>query len=338
MTSEKIAEAINLLKNAGYHNIRVDDKFIYIEDPSCILRSFETFLDYAWIGIAFITVALLTGWAVSMLRGVKQTNLIKNVRNLAFMFLLLSLIRPTMDLLYGGNLFAKGCKIINIELEELQKLLDARDAKLEKQAEVTGYEKIEMFVSEQIIPKKKQTQPIQVQPVQKSTVNVSYTPPANKQKKETPHISGLPIVAYPDNEDVVYLMADGSGFRLIAGTRAWRNTNPVAIKDSNLAHYLGAIGVAEKLAVFPSEEIGMDALKQLMQAEQVAALTIRDMLIQHIGWPEENQDAYHTKLQELTQIPLDKQMSTLGAVEIDALARAIAAITEWETGIKQEKQ
>ena len=38
---------LQLLKNSGFHGLRADAEFIYMEDPSCILRSFETFINYA---------------------------------------------------------------------------------------------------------------------------------------------------------------------------------------------------------------------------------------------------------------------------------------------------
>lgn len=124
-----VAEITRLLENSGIRVLSADSYSVYIEDPSCILRGFETFLGYAWNIIFFITGVLLFGWAISMIRGVKN-DFVTNIRNLFLMFAALSLVGPLMNVVYNGDLFGAGCKTINVSVNELNKLLEARHSKL----------------------------------------------------------------------------------------------------------------------------------------------------------------------------------------------------------------
>ena len=124
-----VSEIRRLLENSGIRVLNADSLSVYIEDPSCIMRGFETFLEYAWTIIVFITGVLLFGWAVSMIRGAKNDILI-NIRNLFLMFAALSMVGPIVSLIYGDDIFGIGCKTLNISVAELNSLLDARHKKM----------------------------------------------------------------------------------------------------------------------------------------------------------------------------------------------------------------
>lgn len=119
-----------LLENSGFHNIRMDSGFLYVEDPSCILRSFDTFVEYAWFAIALLTGTLLFGWAISLIRGAKYDNMLINIRNLILIFGGLTLAKPVINMIYGNDLFARGCRTIAVPMTEVNKLLDARSKRL----------------------------------------------------------------------------------------------------------------------------------------------------------------------------------------------------------------
>jgi hypothetical protein len=42
---DNVATILRLLENSGFYNVRADAEYVYMEDPSCILRGFETFLE-----------------------------------------------------------------------------------------------------------------------------------------------------------------------------------------------------------------------------------------------------------------------------------------------------
>lgn len=142
---------LRLLTNAGFYNLSVvDDKYIQMESPACILRGFENFLDYAWVALIFITGVMLFGWAIAMIRTHKNaefSSLAENLRNLLLIFGVLSLVRPVVSLFAGGDIFAKGCETIQISIEEIQKLLDTKKLKLKDAAEYDLYEDLRIYDS-----------------------------------------------------------------------------------------------------------------------------------------------------------------------------------------------
>ena len=123
---------LRLLQNAGFYEVRADSNFVYMEDPSCILRGFETFIEYMWIIITIITGILLFGMAVSIIRGAKYSSAFTNLRNLLLIFGALSAVYPIMNVLYNGDLFATGCKTFSIPIAEINKMLDLKNEKFGK--------------------------------------------------------------------------------------------------------------------------------------------------------------------------------------------------------------
>ena len=123
------AEIVRLLKNSGINVLGADSFSVYIEDPSCVIRGFENFLTYAWVIVSFLAGVLLFGWAVSMIRGAKN-DIITNLRNLFLMFAAMGMVGPIMNVVYNGDIFGIGCKQIEVSINELNKLLDARHSKL----------------------------------------------------------------------------------------------------------------------------------------------------------------------------------------------------------------
>ena len=119
---------IRLMQNSGINVIGTDASSVYIEDPSCILRGFENFIEYSWIIITAVTGVLLFGWAISMIRGAKN-DIFMNLRNLTIMFATLSAVIPIINMIWGDDLFAYGCKTIAISMNNLNTLLDMRDKK-----------------------------------------------------------------------------------------------------------------------------------------------------------------------------------------------------------------
>lgn len=120
------ARIIKILENSGFHNLRSTGDFIYMEDPSCVLRSFETFFNYAWIAILCITGFLLLGWGISKMRGAKD-DIFSNMKNLLMVFVVLTILKPALNLIYGDNLFSRGCNEISISVAEVNKLIEAQN-------------------------------------------------------------------------------------------------------------------------------------------------------------------------------------------------------------------
>lgn len=139
------ATIIRLLSNAGFHVLGADGANLYIEDPSCILRSFQTFTEYAWIIITFITGMLIFGWAISMIRGAKN-NIFMNLRNLTIMFGTLAAAGAILNMIYGGDLFARGCRTVAVNIDTVDEMLDMRQKKMSPQ-HTDLYESIDIYDS-----------------------------------------------------------------------------------------------------------------------------------------------------------------------------------------------
>ena len=52
------------------------------------------------------------------------------MKNLTAMFLALSMAGPLVNMIWGDDLFARGCKTIAVPIQDLNTLLDMRNAKL----------------------------------------------------------------------------------------------------------------------------------------------------------------------------------------------------------------
>ncbi len=137
-------QILNLLKNSGFHIRGVDTTTIWLEDPSCIMRSLTDFIHYAWIAIYVITGVLLFGWAVSMIRGAKN-NIFINIRNLTIVFGTLAGVGAIVNSVFGEDLFAKGCREIGVPLAEVQRAL--ADYKLKTRGADDLYEEFNIYDS-----------------------------------------------------------------------------------------------------------------------------------------------------------------------------------------------
>lgn len=120
------AETIKrLLENTGLHVDGIVDGFIVMEDPACILRGFQNFLGDAWIVLTVITGFMIMIWGIAKIRGAKFSEF-NYFKTLTMIFLVLSLMWPILNIIYGGNLLGKGCKKIKVPLDEVQTLLATR--------------------------------------------------------------------------------------------------------------------------------------------------------------------------------------------------------------------
>lgn len=110
------------LERAGLTVRGIDDNFIYLEDPSCIMRGFETFLGYAWDVLFGITVLLIMGWGFSMIRGAKN-DIKNNIKSLILIFGILTVIFPILNVVAGGDLIGMTCKELKVSVAEINEIL-----------------------------------------------------------------------------------------------------------------------------------------------------------------------------------------------------------------------
>lgn len=139
-----ITQIQKILERSGLRVTGIEDNFIYLEDPSCVLRGFENFLGYAWDALLLITVFLIIGWAISMIRGAKN-DIINNMKNLILIFGILTVVPLILNVVYGGDLIGRGCKTLKISVSEINEILAATAQT--KSLDASLYEDIDIYDS-----------------------------------------------------------------------------------------------------------------------------------------------------------------------------------------------
>lgn len=351
----EVETILRLLKNSGFHGLRVDTQNIYMEDPTCILRAFETFVDYAWLAISVITTLLIFGWGIALIRGAKYDNMLTNVRNLILIFGTLAIAKPIINFIYGQDLFARGCKIITVSIEDTQKLLDARNEKLKNRGQFDLYENISIYDSgakyteEELAAAEAQdnssnTSDITQNPTTDGTAGggggsggISTATATSGGGTSSGTASGnmggsTPISATAEGQNVIYHMADDSKHRKSGGTRAWRNTNPGNIRYGKFAKKAGAIGKAGGFSVFPDEATGQKAIESLLLTNNYRNLTVAAAISKYAPPVENDTAAYQRNLEKMTGISINKRISDLTPAELSSVAGAIRKVEGWDEG------
>lgn len=286
------------LVNTGINVLGTDGNFIYLEDPSCVLRSFETFINYAWIAITAITALLLFGWAVSMIRGAKNgpNNLILNLRNLTIIFGVLTAVKPAMNLIWGNDLFARGCKVIKVSIPEIQNILALQNSGLSS--------------------------------------SESYDENTNSESLSiSQKLSNISAGNFSSGNYVIYTDENGNKYKKIGGTIAWRNNNPGNLRFNDFVRYtLGAIGSANGFAVFSNEQTGSIAIKKLLQTSAYQKLTVGGVINRYAPPIENDTTGYQNHVKNLTGLNLETPMSQLNDSELDRIVNAIKKVEGWQPG------
>lgn len=317
---------IRLLTNSGFYNVRIDPDFVHMEDPSCILRSFETFIDYAWWFIMFLTGAMLTGWAISMIRGAKN-DFFTNMRNLIIIFGVLSMAKPIMNFIYGDDLFAHGCRTISMPMSEMNKLLDARNARLKSQGQDDLYEVFDIFDSGAIYSEEESVAPSEL-----ASIDIGIETTESAVDVGTPSSTSGYHSATASGYDVIVVAPDGKKYKRSGGTRAWRNNNPGNIRPGKFSRSVGGIGSAGGFAVFPDEQTGMLAIKKLLLTNNYKNLTVAGAISRWAPPSENNTAGYQRQVARLTGLSISRKISELSSEELTRVANAIRHVEGWRPG------
>lgn len=139
---------VNLLTNSGLKVIGMDDRFVYLQDPACLLPAFDVLLHYAWIVILILIGIMLFGWGVLYIRnGVKLDSVFSNAKSLLLILAILALVKPIVNFVYGDDLFGKQCDTKNVSLSVVQDLLKQREKKFGNEQKTQLYETFDVVDS-----------------------------------------------------------------------------------------------------------------------------------------------------------------------------------------------
>ena len=336
----EIERILRLMENAGFRILGTDSQYIYIEEPSCILRGFVSFAEYAWIALVCVTGLLLFGWAISMIRGSKNDIFI-NLRNLILIFGIMSAMGPIINFVFGDDLFKRGCKTEKVSIPDVQELLATRNAKLSPRDENELYENIAIHDSGAIIsdltpePDSMSEPAPETKPkaVPKTALHITAPEP-----ESAPHGNGelRAIKAHGDGTHTIYTYSDQSKTRREKGTPAWRNNNPGNIVAGRFITRAGGIGKSGRFGVFPDEQTGMDAIVKLLKTDTYQNKTLAGAINAWAPPHENNTASYQQQVSHATGVQLNTPMRNLNDNQLREIAKIIRRIEGWRPG--QEKR
>jgi len=349
------ATIIRLLTNAGFNVKGLDQSqtYLLLEDPSCIMRNFQTFLEYAWVIVSFIAAILLFGWAISKIRGA-STDITTNIRNLLIMFGVLSATGPIVNVIYGDDLMARTCHIIQIPLADIQKILDVRNSQLSPSDHL--FENIDIFDSGMRDPDTNNPDihaidvpnvTFHTDPETGEVTPIFYEEP-NQYDNSAPYIQGninnvpptvvvnsnAPTFARTISNNIIeYTRNDNTTYRHNNGSPAWRHTNPGNIINGSFVRQHGAIGRGHRFAIFPSEEVGIQAIISLLRSPSYVNLSIMNAIKRYAPAADNNNPTQYAQyISQQTGLDVNRQINTLNDAEISQVAKVIKQYEGWIPG------
>lgn len=340
----EIETILRFLKNSGLQNLKVDDSFIYFDDPSCIYTAFDTILNYAWFVIVILTGLMLFGWALLYIKnGVKINDLFNNAKIIILIFAILSAVKPIVNVIYGEKLFGRNCEVKQVSLPEVRKLLEMRNKTLSNTNEEELYEVFEITDSGPLYDYASIADEGYYgdgnedffASADSETNGQDSIQMGNNFSTNAQH-SGGGRVSYGRNY-VIIITANGEKIKHTGGSRSWRNNNPGNIINSQFARNHGAIGDTGKFAVFPDLQTGLRAIASLLRTPRYNNLPIKDATKKYAPAADKNDPVrYARNIEKLTGIKSDRKIKSLNDTELQKVVKAIQFIEGWKTGSEQK--
>ena len=119
-----VASINKILTDAGYKVLGHGGGAVTLEDPTCIIAAFNDFIDFAWIAIGGLTMLLLFGWAVALIRGAKM-EIVDNMRNLFLLCGGLTAVPAVISLLIEKQVLE--CGKIRVSTSEITRILSLKE-------------------------------------------------------------------------------------------------------------------------------------------------------------------------------------------------------------------
>ncbi len=344
---------ITRLTNAGLNVLGADSEFIYIEDPACIIRSFETFIGYAWLALAVVTVGMLAGWGIAMIRGSKN-DIKNNFKNLFLIFGIVTAVGPILNMIYGGDLIGAACEKTKISMTTVNEILMAQSNS--PGIDVASYEDINIYDSG---PNWNVAVDVPIAPdlsayedseygtgtsMTSGATNTTSNNGINNNSASVEMVNGnlniqigatVPVSIKSNNaaRSVTYIMADGTTEERSGGALAWRTNNPGAMRISDFAIRNGAIGEHRGMAVFANRESGRAAQIALLKTSTYQNRTLADAMKRYA--PREdgnNPDSYAAYLARAIGVPLHTYLRDMTDAQLAKMADGIERKEGTRTG------
>ena len=333
-----------MLENVGLYVRDIDANFIYIEDPSCILRSFENFLDYAWMVLGLFTAGLIMGWGISMIRGAKN-DVKENFKTLILIFGILTAIWPILNVVYGGDLLGKGCKTMRISVDGVNEILAT---KVNAQGtDAMFYEDIDIYDSGSGLFPKYEMPEFEQFPDLSDLMN--WVPDEMPGARNTGTTSAIPVGSIPPISsngrtavsavnyavgEIRYTLPDGAKYTHLGGSLTWRSNNPGALRYSDFTRRMGAIGVTVNgFAIFPNPEVGRNANVALLKTPNYQNRTLAQAISRYAPSSDgNNPTSYAARLAKALGISVNTYLRDMSDIQLLRMAEGIRRIEGWREG------
>ncbi len=141
---------------------------------------------------------------------------------------------------------------------------------------------------------------------------------------------GVPAAGY-EKGTVRYYDEQGNVRIRFEGTKAWRCNNPGNIKHvkGGFGMQNGGIGKALSMVVFPTEEIGRQALITRLRTGDFPALTVTEF---PSIWDKPEEEKYRRYLLKKTGLAPDRTLGSLTKEEFECFRNAIETMEGWKDG------
>jgi uncharacterized protein (TIGR02594 family) len=140
----------------------------------------------------------------------------------------------------------------------------------------------------------------------------------------------------PAPKVVIYQDDAGREYVREGGSRSWRNFNAGNIQKGTFADAHGAIGGDSRFAIFPSEQIGFDAVVALLGTPAYVDLTIAKAIEKYAPPQENDTKAYIRDLTSRTGLSASTKLRNLSEKDLGSIADAIKVIEGWLVGVERE--
>lgn len=143
------------------------------------------------------------------------------------------------------------------------------------------------------------------------------------------------ISAYPEDiEHIAYFDAAGNKYVARGGNFAWRINNPGLVQSrSSVAKKSGSIGSCAGYAIFPSPELGRQALKNWLLLKKYFNATL-NMIGKH--YQPENSEHFVSRLVALGAFPTNQKVKDFSKQDFDHLSKAIEKLCLFEATGNEE--
>ncbi len=158
--------------------------------------------------------------------------------------------------------------------------------------------------------------------------DTAYTPQKNYSLENgITEYSNYSVQVQNKGQKIVYLCNDTIVCIYEGGALPWRNNNPGALKYGDFAKTYGAIGKGNNnFAIFPTREVGVYALKALLQSDSYKNLSV-SAAIETFAPPKENDtEKYKRRLAGLTGVNTSRKVSSLSDAEFERVAATIITL------------